>query len=169
VQCGLGRTGKLFAYEHSGIVPDLLTLAKPLAGGLPMGATLLAAHVAATIRPGDHATTFGGGPFVATVAHHVVKTIADEAFLDEVNARSAQLGGRLNELCALPAVHEVRGIGLMWGIELTVPAGPVVAAALEAGLLVTAAGEKVVRLLPPLVISAADVDEGVDILRGVLS
>ena len=169
VQCGLGRTGKLFAYEHSGVVPDLLTLAKPLAGGLPMGATLVADHVAAAIRPGDHATTFGGGPLVATVAHYVVKTLGDESFLNEVNTRSAQLQSRLHDLRALPTVHEVRGIGMMWGIELTVPSAPVVTAALEAGLLVTAAGEKVVRLLPPLVLSVADVDEGVDILRGVLS
>ncbi|HUF50460.1 MAG TPA: acetylornithine/succinylornithine family transaminase [Longimicrobiales bacterium] len=169
VQCGLGRTGTLFAYEHSGVVPDLLTLAKPLAGGLPMGVTLLAAHVAAAIRPGDHATTFGGGPLVASVANYVVKTIGDAQFLSVVRQRGAQLQARLEDLRELPAVHDVRGIGLMWGIELNIAAAPVVAAALDSGLLVTAAGEKVVRLLPPLVISEADVDCAVDILREVLS
>ena len=168
VQCGLGRTGRLFAYEHAGVTPDILTLAKPLAGGLPMGATLLTQRVADTIRPGDHATTFGGGALVATVALEVVQRIGAETFLAGVRRHGALLKTALDGLLVLPAVKEVRGIGLMWGIELTVPAGPVVSAALERGLLVTAAGEKVIRLLPPLVISAADITAGVDVLREVL-
>ncbi|HSJ08908.1 MAG TPA: acetylornithine/succinylornithine family transaminase [Longimicrobiales bacterium] len=168
VQCGLGRTGRLFAYEHAGVTPDILTLAKPLAGGLPMGATLLTQRVADTIRPGDHATTFGGGALVATVALEVVQRIGAETFLAGVRSHGALLKTALDGLLVLPAVKEVRGIGLMWGIELTVPAGPVVSAALERGLLVTAAGEKVIRLLPPLVISAADITAGVDVLREVL-
>jgi acetylornithine/succinyldiaminopimelate/putrescine aminotransferase len=168
VQCGLGRTGRFYAYEASGVEPDILTLAKPLAGGLPMGATLLTERVASTIQPGDHATTFGGGPFVATVALEVVRRIADPAFLADVRRRGDHLASRLERLRSHPAVLETRGTGLMWGIELQVAAGPVIAAALDAGLILTAAGERVIRLLPPLVIGRDDIDEGIDILHAVL-
>ena len=170
VQCGLGRTGALFAYQHLGVEPDLLTLAKPLAGGLPMGATLLTERVASAVQPGDHATTFGGGPLVASVALEVVQRIGAPAFLAAVRARGAQLGNRLAALRQQAGVvTEVRGLGLMWGIQLNVPAAPVVAAALAAGLLVTSAGERVVRLLPPLTITADEVDEGCDLLKRVLA
>jgi predicted acetylornithine/succinylornithine family transaminase len=169
VQCGLGRTGELFAYEAAGVEPDLLTLAKPLAGGLPMGAVLLTDSVAAAIQPGDHATTFGGGPLVASVALEVVRRIAEPTFLHAVRLRGAQLAARLAELRALPAVRETRGVGLMWGVELDTAAAPVVARALEAGLLLTSAGERVIRLLPPLVIHADEIDDGVALLREVLS
>jgi predicted acetylornithine/succinylornithine family transaminase len=168
VQCGLGRTGRLFAYEHSGVLPDMLTLAKPLAGGLPMGATLLTARVADTIRPGDHATTFGGGPLVAAVALHVVERIAAAAFLDGVRRSGERLREALDGLRALRRVRSIRGLGLMWGIELDIPAAPVVAAAIDAGLLITSAGERVVRLLPPLVVGTSDLDEGIALLEGVL-
>jgi predicted acetylornithine/succinylornithine family transaminase len=168
VQCGLGRTGHLFAHETSHVAPDVLTLAKPLAGGLPMGATLLTDRVASAIQPGDHATTFGGGPLVAAVALHVFRRIASEEFLADVRESGAHLQRRLDELCELPGVATVRGIGMMWGIELNVAAAPRVGAALAAGLLVTSAGEKVIRLLPPLVIGPAEIDEGVGILREVL-
>jgi acetylornithine/N-succinyldiaminopimelate aminotransferase len=168
VQCGLGRTGHLFAYEAANVAPDILTIAKPLAGGLPMGATLVTDYVAAAVRPGDHATTFGGGPLVAAVALHVFRRVADEAFLTDVRESGAYLKRRLDELSDLANVSDVRGAGLMWGIQLHVPAAPLVAAALDAGLLVTSAGEKVIRLLPPLVIGPNDIDEGVGILREVL-
>jgi predicted acetylornithine/succinylornithine family transaminase len=169
VQCGLGRTGELFAYEAAGVTPDMVTLAKPLAGGLPMGAVLLSDRVAAAVRPGDHATTFGGGPLVASVALEVVGRIAEPTFLAGVRQRGAVLGALLAELLTVPLVREARGVGLMWGIELTMPAAPYVARALEHGLIVTSAGERVIRLLPPLVITAADLEAGVDILREVLS
>jgi predicted acetylornithine/succinylornithine family transaminase len=169
VQCGLGRTGRLLACEHAGVAPDILTLAKPLAGGLPMGAALLTDRVAAAIQPGDHATTFGGGPLVATVALEVLRRISAPSFLAGVRERGMLLGALLQELVALPSVSEVRGIGLMWGLELTVPAAPVVAAALEAGVLATVAGDRVVRLLPPLVISDEELREGVSVLREALS
>ncbi|HEU5208851.1 MAG TPA: acetylornithine/succinylornithine family transaminase [Longimicrobiales bacterium] len=170
VQCGLGRTGRLFAYQAHGIVPDVLTLAKPLAGGLPMGAVLLSDGVAECIQPGDHATTFGGGPLVATVAAAVVARIADPAFLGRVRALGDYLHEQLRELAAsCPSIVDVRGAGLMWGIVLDVPAAPVAAAALEAGLLVATAGERVVRLLPPLVIRESDIDEAIAILGEVLA
>ncbi len=170
VQCGLGRTGHLFAYEASGVVPDMVTLAKPLAGGLPMGAVLLTERVAETIQPGDHATTFGGGPLVASVAAAVFARLADPAFLNDVRARGEYLHAQLNELAAeSQSVVAVRGSGLMWGIALSAPAAPVVAAALERGLLIATAGERVVRLLPPLVISESDIDVAIAVLREVLA
>jgi predicted acetylornithine/succinylornithine family transaminase len=169
VQCGLGRTGQLFAYQTVDVEPDLLTLAKPLAGGLPMGAVLLTDGVAAAIQPGDHATTFGGGPLVASVALEVVRRIAEPSFLRAVQERGAQLAAQLTALRAFPAVRDTRGIGLMWGLELDTEAAPVVARALEAGLLLTSAGERVIRLLPPLVISADEIEHGVAVLRDALS
>jgi len=170
VQCGLGRTGTLFAYEQTGVVPDLVTLAKPLAGGLPMGAVLLTSTVAAALKPGDHATTFGGGPLVASVALALVRTIADPAFLTDVRRKGAWLGERLARLAAQrPRVREVRGRGLLWGLELAEPAAPVVAAARERGLLVLTAGPEVIRLIPPLVITVEELERGVGILEEVLA
>ncbi len=170
VQCGLGRTGSLFAYEQVGVTPDMLTLAKPLAGGLPMGAVLVADRIAAALAPGDHATTFGGGPLVATVALEVLRTIADPDFLAEVRAKGAWLGQRLEQLAAKsPRVKAVRGRGLMWGIELAEPAARVLAAARERRLLVLTAGPNVIRIVPPLTISDSDLERGVAILAEVLA
>src|SRR6266513_4539111 len=170
VQCGLGRTGTLFAYEQAGVVPDILTLAKPLAGGLPMGAVLVTSAVAAALKPGDHATTFGGGPLVAGVALEVVRTIAAPEFLAEVRRKGEWLGGRLAQLADRRArVAEVRGRGLMWGVELTEPAAPFVAAARERHVLVATAGPTVVRLIPPLVITQEELERGVAILEDVLA
>jgi predicted acetylornithine/succinylornithine family transaminase len=170
VQCGLGRTGTLFAYEQAGVVPDLLTLAKPLAGGLPMGAVLVSGAVAAALRPGDHATTFGGGPLVASVALAVLRTVAEPAFLAEVRRKGEWLGQRLARLAAArPRVREVRGRGLLWGLELAEPAAPVVGAARERGVLVATAGPQVVRIIPPLVIAVDELERGVAILEEVLA
>jgi predicted acetylornithine/succinylornithine family transaminase len=170
VQCGLGRTGTLFAYEQTGVVPDILTLAKPLAGGLPMGAVLVTSAIAAALKPGDHATTFGGGPLVAGVALEVVRTIADPAFLAAVRRKGEWLGARLAALAVrAPRVREARGQGLMWGLELTEPAAPVVAAARERGLLLVTAGPQVIRLIPPLVIADEDLERGVAILEEILA
>jgi len=170
VQCGLGRTGTLFAYEQAGVTPDMLTLAKPLAGGLPMGAVLVADRIAAALAPGDHATTFGGGPLVATVALEVLKTIADPDFLAEVRAKGTMLGQRLEQLAAKsPRVRAVRGRGLMWGIELGEPAARVLTAARERRLLVLTAGPNVIRVVPPLTISESDLERGVAILAEVLA
>ncbi|HEV2750843.1 MAG TPA: acetylornithine/succinylornithine family transaminase [Gemmatimonadales bacterium] len=170
VQCGLGRTGTLFAYEQTGVVPDILTLAKPIAGGLPMGAVLVTSAVAAALKPGDHATTFGGGPLVASVALDVVRTIADPAFLTSVRRKGDWLGARLEQLVATsPRVKAVRGRGLLWGLELSEPAAPFVAVARERGLLVLTAGSHVIRLIPPLVITEAELERGVVVLEEVLA
>jgi len=170
VQCGLGRTGTLFAYQQSGVTPDMLTLAKPLAGGLPMGAVLVNEAIAMSLKPGDHATTFGGGPLVASVALAVVRTIAEPDFLAAVQAKGELLGRLLAALVARRSrVREVRGRGLMWGIELAEPAGPFVGAARDRHLLVVSAGPNVLRLVPPLIISEAELERGVAILDEVLA
>ena len=170
VQCGLGRTGTLFAAEQSGVVPDMYTLAKPLGGGLPMGAILVSDRIAAALAPGDHATTFGGGPFVATVALEVLKAIAEPEFLADVRAKGELLGQRLKNLApGTRRVREVRGRGLMWGLELNEVAAPVVAAARERHLLVLTAGPNVIRIVPPLTISRDDLERGATTLAEVLA
>ena len=170
VQCGLGRTGTLFAYEQTGVIPDILTLAKPLAGGLPMGAVLVTSAVAAALKPGDHATTFGGGPLVAGVALDVLRTIADPEFLADVRRKGDWLGARLGRLAgAARRVKAVRGRGLLWGLELSEPAAPFVTAARERGLLVLTAGPEVIRIIPPLVITEAELERGVGTLEEVLA
>jgi len=169
IQCGLGRTGWMFAYQRAGIVPDLVTLAKPLAGGLPMGAVLLTSEIAAAIRPGDHGTTFGGGPFVASVALHVLERLGDPTLLAHVAETGAWLGEQLAALAARSGrVRAVRGTGFMWGIDVMQPAAETVAKALEAGLLVCSAGDFTVRLLPPLVATRAELAEGLALLETAL-
>ena len=168
VQCGLGRTGRLFAHEEAGVTPDIMTLAKPLAGGLPMGAVLVSGRIAEAIRPGDHATTFGGGPLVSSVALAVVRRIAEPAFLEAVRKRGERVREVLEPRAGRGRIVDVRGRGLMWGIELDGPAAPVVSAALERGLLITTAGERVIRLLPPLTIEPEELEEGLAVLVEVL-
>jgi predicted acetylornithine/succinylornithine family transaminase len=169
IQCGLGRTGTLFAYEQAGIEPDLLTLAKPLAGGLPMGAILMTDEIAATIKPGDHGTTFGGGPFVSSVALHVLERLADPALLAHVREVGEWFGEELNEIAHRTSrIRQVRGVGLLWGVDVMGTAAHVVSEALAHGLLVCSAGDYTVRLLPPLVATRDELARGLQILEGVL-
>ena len=170
VQVGLGRTGTLWAHEQTGVTPHLMTVAKPLAGGLPMGAVLMTEEVAEAIRPGDHATTFGGGPLVASAALATVKTIGEPAFLGAVQRKGHLLANLLQRLVLdhPTTVREIRGCGLIWGIEIDGAAGEVAARALDAGLLVCSAGPNVVRIVPPLVIGDDELAEGVEILNEVL-
>jgi predicted acetylornithine/succinylornithine family transaminase len=170
VQCGLGRTGTLFAYEQTGVIPDMVTLAKPLAGGLPMGAVLLTETIARALAPGDHATTFGGGPLVASVALAVVRALAHPDLLASVRRNGEWLETRLSGIAARSRrVRAVRGRGLMWGVELAEAAVPFVAAARERGLLVATAGPTVLRMLPPLVITPEELARGIAVLEGVLA
>lgn len=170
IQCGLGRTGSLFAYEQTGVVPDMVTLAKPLAGGLPMGAILMSAPLAAAMSPGDHGTTFGGGPLVATVALNVFNRLADPALLEQVRTNGAWLGEALNAMARRTGrVRAVRGMGYMWGLDVVEQAGGVVSRALEAGLLILSAGDYTLRLLPPLVMRRDELEDGLARLEGVLS
>jgi len=165
IQCGVGRTGSFFAWEQLGVEPDAVTLAKGLANGLPIGALLVADGAADGFEPGDHGSTFGGNAVVCAAAGAVVETL-DDSLLASVRAHGEQL---TFGLATLPGVIEVRGRGLMLGAELDRPAGPVVAAALEAGLLVGSAGETVLRLTPPLTITGDEVAAGLSLLEEVLT
>jgi acetylornithine/N-succinyldiaminopimelate aminotransferase len=170
VQCGLGRTGWLFAYERTDVVPDVVTLAKPLAGGLPMGAILMTADIAAAVQAGDHGSTFGGGPFVSTVAKHVFDRLSDPALLARVRENGAWLGASLRELASRrDEIRAVRGAGYLWGIDVTRPALEIVANAREAGLLLLTAGDYTVRLLPPLIATREELAHGVEQLERALS
>jgi acetylornithine/N-succinyldiaminopimelate aminotransferase len=169
IQCGYGRTGSFFAYEQYGITPDLLTIAKPMAAGLPMGAILLTQRVADAIQPGEHGTTFGGGPFVSHVANHVFDRIHDAKFLAHVAKEGKWLGEQLLKVKQRsPKVRAVRGRGFMWGVDVTDPAKDVVARAVEQGLLIVSAGDHTLRLLPPLVMTRADLKIGVEKLEAAI-
>ena len=169
VQCGLGRTGSLFAYEQYDITPDLVTLAKPIAAGLPMGAVLVSDAIASTIQPGDHGTTFGGGPFVARVAEYVLDRLSDPSLLAAVSENGAWFGAQLRELARRTGrIRGVRGLGYMWGVDVMGTAAHVVSEAMAAGLLVCGAGEYTVRLLPPLVATQDELAQGLALLEQVL-
>jgi acetylornithine/N-succinyldiaminopimelate aminotransferase len=159
VQCGLGRTGHLFAFQAAGITPDILTLAKPLGGGLPMGAVLLREELAPAIAVGDHGSTFGGNPVAAAASLAVLDRLTAPGFLEGVGRRGDSLMRGLRKIARAHRgkVVEARGLGLMVGVELAFPAGPVVKALRERGFLVTKAGDTVVRLLPPLVVKSAEI------------
>lgn len=171
VQCGLGRTGKLWAHEAYGVEPDMMTLAKPLAGGMPIGAVLLKQHVADAMKPGDHGSTFAGNPLVCHTACTVFDVIADPSFLAAVEARGERLrAGLRRTMGGNPHVVEVRGVGLLCGVQLDVSAGPVVDAAREMGVLAITAGKgDVVRLVPPLVLTDEEVDRCCEVLGKALA
>jgi predicted acetylornithine/succinylornithine family transaminase len=169
IQCGLGRTGHLFAYESLGVTPDILTLAKPLAGGLPMGAVLVNEEIGASMQPGDHGTTFGGGPLVATVAGHVFDRLADPSLLETVRSNGSWLGEQLAGIASRSGkVRAVRGMGYMWGIDVVEPANEVVKRGWDEGLLTLSAGEHTLRLLPPLVMDRADLQRGISIIETII-
>ena len=169
IQCGLGRTGSLFAYEQTGVVPDMVTLAKPLAGGLPMGAILMTEEIASAVKYGDHGTTFGGGPFVASVALHVLDRLSDPKMLEHVRETGAWFGRQLHEISRRTSrIRQIRGKGLMWGVDVMGTAAHVVSEALGRGLLVCSAGDYTVRLIPPLVSTQDELARGLQILEEVL-
>lgn len=169
VQTGVGRTGTLYAYEDSGIAPDILTSAKGLAGGLPIGAVLANEETAAAFVPGTHGSTFGSNPVACRAALAVLDALQSAAVLENVRSAGAHLAGRLQKLASTSEkVRSVRGKGLMWGIVLDRPARPLVETALERGLVINATAGDVVRLLPPLVISNAEIDEGIDLIETLL-
>ncbi len=169
IQTGIGRTGTLFAYEQACAVPDVMTLAKALGGGVPIGALCATERVAAAFTPGAHGTTFGGNPLTCAAAVAALRTIAEPAFLDHVVAMGRRLRAGLDGLAVRHRrVRAVRGLGLMLGMVLDGPGGDVVARCLDAGLLVNCTAERVIRLTPPLVIAADEVDEGLAILDRAL-
>jgi len=169
VQSGCGRTGKWFAYQHSGVTPDIMTLAKSLCGGVAGAAFLTTAEIAPSLRPGMHAATFGGNPIAARAGIATIETIDDEGLLD----RATRIGERFRERLAplveeLPIVAELRVCGLMIGLELSIEGSPIVGRCLERGLLINCTQQTVIRLLPAMTLADEQVDEGCAILADVL-
>ena len=167
VQTGVGRTGYLFAHQRLGIEPDIMAIAKGIGGGFPMGACLATADIAASMVPGTHGSTFGGNPLAMAVGNAVLDVVLEEGFLDRVRERGRDLSQSLGALLDLfPDVFtQVRGEGLLRGLKCAVPAGDVVAAARDKGLLLVPAGDNVVRLLPPLIVTDADIAFAMDALE----
>jgi predicted acetylornithine/succinylornithine family transaminase len=170
VQTGVGRTGTWFGYEQEDITPDIVSLAKGLAGGVPIGAMIARDEVAQAFTPGTHASTFGGNPLACAAALAVIETIAEAHLLSRVVAAGGHLRHRLEELASKHArVKEVRGRGLLQGLVVEGDATPYVLKARERGVLLSVAGGNVVRFVPPFVVSDAEIDEGVDALDQALS
>jgi acetylornithine aminotransferase len=169
VQCGIGRTGQWFAHQHAGIKPDVMTLAKGLGSGVPVGACLTAGAATGVFKPGNHGSTFGGNPLACVAALTTLAVLEEEKLLPRAHALGERIRARLRErLAGQAAVADVRGSGLMIGIELDRPCAALVAAGLDAGILINVTADKVVRLLPPLVMSDAEADELVDMLATVV-
>ncbi|HPC74553.1 MAG TPA: acetylornithine transaminase [Syntrophales bacterium] len=169
VQTGMGRTGKLFAHEHFGIKPDIMTLAKALGNGYPLGALLTTDRVASAFEPGTHASTFGGNPLGMAAGIAVLRALLEDGIMDNCREVGAYLRERLGELKEKHyMIQEIRGMGLMVGMNLTVDGAAVVRRCLEKGLLINCAGEHILRFVPPLTITREDVDRAVEILDEAL-
>lgn len=165
VQSGIGRTGKWLAHQWSGVMPDVITLAKGLGGGVPIGAVAARGPAAGILGPGSHGTTFGGGPLVSAAALATLNALEEERLLENATSVGDYLkAGLSRELSGVAGVTEVRGQGLMIGIELARPCGELVGKALDAGLLINVTREKVIRLLPPLILSRQEADQIIEIL-----
>lgn len=170
VQVGCGRTGTLWAYEQEGVAPDILTLAKALAGGPPIGAMLTSEALATHLGPGTHGSTFGGNPLICSAALAAMQTIADDGVLDNCRAMGTYLTGKLEELKEKYAfIKNVRGRGLIIGMELEIEGGPLVNAAMQRGLLINCTVGNVLRFVPPLIVTRAEIDEAMEILDQVLA
>ncbi|MGH9436122.1 MAG: aspartate aminotransferase family protein, partial [Terriglobia bacterium] len=170
IQCGLGRTGRVFAFEKFGLDPDVVLVAKPLAAGLPLAAIIARDEVAQAFSPGLHGTTFGGGPLQCRLALKTLEVIERPGFLEHVRETGAYLRGQLKAMQAdLPVIREVRGEGLMMAAELSVPGKSVVKEMLDAGFLINCTQERVLRFLPPLIVERHHVDELAGALRPILA
>jgi len=167
IQTGLGRTGRMWVGEHWGVVPDLISLAKGIASGVPMGATLVSSRIAATVHLDEHGSTFGGGPLVCAAAAATLAAIQEDGLV----AHAAAMGDLLvDRLGALPHVRALRGLGLLRGLELDIPAAPVQQAALAHGIILGTSGDAhILRVMPPLIVTPADIAHLADALRAVLS
>ncbi|HEY7076719.1 MAG TPA: aminotransferase class III-fold pyridoxal phosphate-dependent enzyme, partial [Solirubrobacteraceae bacterium] len=166
VQCGMGRTGTLWAYEQTGVAPDAMTLAKGLGGGLPIGALVIGERLAGVFAPGDHGSTFAGGPVASAAAHAALDVIDDPALLRSVREHGERLAEGLREL---PAAVTVRARGLMVAADVEVDAPELARRALlEQRLVVNATGPRTLRFLPPLVVSGAEIDDALGRLRALL-
>lgn len=168
VQTGIGRTGKLFGYQHYDIKPDIMTLAKGLAGGMPIGAVVASEKCADVLGKGMHGSTFGGNPVSAAAANYVLQTVNNDNFLSDVTTKGEYIRKRISEFNS-PIVKEVRGKGLMIGVQVTKDPHEIALSALNAGLIILTAGKDVIRLLPPLTITETEMETGLKILKKVLS
>jgi len=169
VQTGMGRTGALFAHQVYGVEPDVMTLAKALANGLPMGAMLARDEVAQVFGPGSHATTFGGTPLVCTAAIAVMETLTSEGFLEDLNRRSVLFEKGLLEVArSSPMVKDVRGKGMIWAVDLNREAKPFVVAAQSKGVLVNSVQERTLRMTPPLTVTEAEIGRLMEVLKEIL-
>ncbi len=170
IQCGMGRTGKLFAYEHSGVAPDIMTLAKALGNGVPIGAILTSEEISTAFTPGSHGTTFGGNPLATAAGLAVMKEMIEQ----DLPGRAAETGeyffAKLRELAEqFPCIVDIRGLGLMIGVELSFPGKSVVDALLERGFIVNCTAENVLRFVPPLIITLSEIDALIEALAQVLA
>ncbi len=163
IQCGYGRTGKMFAYEWAGIEPDIMALAKGIGGGFPLGACLATDKVGSAMVPGTHGSTYGGNPLACTVGNAVFDRVSENGFLDHVQEMGKHLAWHLQQLAQRhpDQIVEIRAKGLMVGIKVASPVGDVVAALREAKLLTVGAGDNVVRMLPPLTVTKDEIDEAI--------
>lgn len=168
VQTGIGRTGKFYGYQNYDIKPDVVTLAKGLAGGLPIGAVVAAESCSEVLGKSMHGSTFGGNPVSAAAANYVMETVNNEKFLDKVNTKGDYIRNKIAEFDS-PIVKDIRGKGLMIGVQVSVDPHDIANAALEAGLIVLTAGKDVVRMLPPLTITETEIEIGLKILKKVLA
>src|SRR5882724_4591375 len=170
IQCGLGRTGRYFAYQQFSSKPDVAVIAKPLAAGLPLGAILTNNSVAARVAPGLHGTTFGGGPMICAVALEFLKIVEDEKLLENIRARGQEIRAGLEKLRSrFDFVREIRGEGCMFGVELSSEGGPFVAEAFKRGLLINCTHDFTIRLLPPFLVTKAQVREFLQLFETVFS
>ena len=165
VQCGMGRTGKWFAHQWAGIVPDVMPLAKGLGSGVPIGAVVAGPKAANIFQPGNHGTTFGGNPLAMRAGVETIRIMEEEGIM----ANAAKVGGHLKaalerELAGVTGVKEIRGQGLMLGVELNVPCGALTQKCADKGLLISVTADSVIRMVPPLILTATEADEIVNIL-----
>jgi acetylornithine/succinyldiaminopimelate/putrescine aminotransferase len=168
IQCGLGRTGTMFAFQSFGVTPDIVAIAKPIAAGLPLGAFIVKQDFA-TISPGQHGTTFGGGPLACRVALEFLSVVEEEKLLDNVNKVGAYLQQQLKEVVEKKsAATGVRGRGFIQGIQLEIPARPIVDEALAEGVLFNSTQDTVVRFLPPFLMEEKHIDKGIRVLKKLL-
>jgi acetylornithine/succinyldiaminopimelate/putrescine aminotransferase len=170
VQTGIGRTGKFFCYQHFGITPDIMTLAKALGGGLPIGSMVVRDGIADTLTPGTHASTFGGSPLVCRGALAVLRAVGKEKLLSKAQTSGEYLFSKLNAFQKkYPAIKEVRGMGLMAGVDLHCPGKPVVEACLQQGLLINCTHDTVLRIMPALNVTKKEIDRAMAILDSALA
>lgn len=169
VQTGIGRSGKLFAYQQYGVIPDVVTMAKGLGGGVPIGGIIAKNHVAEVFTPGTHASTFGGNPFVCAAAKYVIGTLTAPGFFNSVEKNGEYLKSKLEALKKdTSCIVEVRGMGLIIGVEVSTEPSTIVAKAMEKGLLLIGAGSNAIRFVPPLIVSKEEIDRAVQIFSECL-